>query len=88
MQFRNLQDVLKFFVDLINNYLVPLIISLALIYFLWGVAKYIQKPDEKGREMILWGLIGLFVMVSVWGLVNLLGGTFNLINTQPPMPRF
>ncbi len=85
---RNLQDVLNFFISLVNDYLVPLIISVALIYFLWGVISYIQKPDDKGRDMIFWGLIGLFAMVSVWGLVNLLDNTFKLENAQPPTPIF
>ena len=59
---------------------VPIVISLAVLYFLWGVARYILKPEDKedAKSMMIWGIIGLFVMVSIWGLVGLLSDTFDL----------
>ena len=55
--------------------------SLALLVFLWGVAKFILKADNdteraKGKQVMLWGLIALFVMLSVWGIVYILAQTF------------
>lgn len=61
-----------------------LLIALAIVFFLWGVFKFmIQEGDKKeeGREFMFWGIIGIFVMVSVWGLVNILVNTFNLDGT-------
>ncbi|MGM0629324.1 MAG: hypothetical protein ACQESA_02770 [Patescibacteria group bacterium] len=54
--------------------LVLIILALALVFFLWGVAKFILNagdPEEqsKGKQVMFWGLIGLFVMTAVWGLV-------------------
>lgn len=61
---------------------VPILIVLAVIYFIWGVIKYVVSGDEeskaKGRTMIIYGIIGLAVIVGVWGLVNLLLNTFGL----------
>lgn len=61
---------------------IPILIGLALLFFLSGVAKYgLSRDDNKRREsisVIIFGLIALFAMVSVWGLVNLLSDTFNL----------
>lgn len=72
--------------DLINK-LIPIIITLAIFFIVWGVFRYmIAKTDDaktKGRDAILWGAIGLFAMLSIWGLVNLLARTFNLQNTIP-----
>jgi hypothetical protein len=80
-------------ISLINTVLVPLIFAVAFIVFLYGVAKtYIfsnGEPGEveKGHKIILWGLIGFFVMLSVWGLVNLVANTFGLNTaTAPALP--
>lgn len=70
-----------------NNILspiIPILVTLALIAFFWGVAKYViqgahdEKSLEQGKQIMLWGIIGLFVMVSVWGLVAIVQNTFNL----------
>jgi hypothetical protein len=61
--------------------IVTLLISGAVVIFLYGVFKFIRsdgKEKETGKEFMVWGLVGIFVMVSVWGLVNILRGTFNL----------
>ncbi len=62
--------------------LVPLIIGLALLFFLWGMLVYLWNGDdedkrEESKSFMLWGVIGLFVMVSVWGLVSLVANSFN-----------
>lgn len=63
------------------SYLIPLLIAIGLLVFLWGMAKFIlhAEEDEKreeGRQLMMWGAIGLFVMVSFWGLTKILLGTF------------
>jgi len=66
----------------ILNTLVPFIIGLAFIWFIWGVFRYVtaEGPEnkEKARDIIIFGLLGLFVIVSVWGLVNVLTGSFGI----------
>ncbi|OHA91952.1 MAG: hypothetical protein A2723_00400 [Candidatus Zambryskibacteria bacterium RIFCSPHIGHO2_01_FULL_52_18] len=63
------------FLDLVLL-LVPLVASLALLAFFWGLAKFIYNVsgDEKavgeGKNLMKWGLIALFVMVSVWGILR------------------
>jgi uncharacterized membrane-anchored protein len=71
------------------NLLVPVVISAAVLFFLYGLAVYMWSVGDKkedGKDMMIWGVIGLFVMVSVWGLVNLLSDTFNLDTTAQPIP--
>lgn len=59
-----------------------LIFSIALIVFLWGVMYYVvgaQGNDTKlkqGKWAMLWGIIGMSVMFSAWGLVRLVCNTF------------
>lgn len=71
--------------------LVALIFGLALIYFLWGVLEYLKGGDPKkvsdAVNMITYGIIAMFVMLSVWGLVGVLVGTFNFGTSQPNLPQ-
>lgn len=64
----------------IVNSLVPLILCIAVILFLWGLVKFVTSAGDEdkrteGRNQMIWGIIVLFVMVSVWGLVNILVNT-------------
>jgi hypothetical protein len=58
----------------ILNPLIALMFAVALMYFFYGIAVYIWNPDnedarEKGRVGMLWGIVGMFVMVSVFGIM-------------------
>jgi uncharacterized membrane protein YidH (DUF202 family) len=75
----------------ILNIIVPLLIALAVVIFLWGVVKYItagsaEDKRAEARNTMIWGIIGLFVMVAVWGLVNILVSTFGLETAVPEVP--
>lgn len=61
--------------------LVPFIIALALLVFLWGIFKLVfaggsEVDVKEGTKFMTWGVVSLFVMVSVWGLVAILTKTF------------
>jgi hypothetical protein len=66
------------------NAVVPVIIALAVVIFVWGVVMYVIADEEeakkKGRDRMIYGIIGLAIIVGLWGLVNLLGNTFGLNN--------
>ena len=51
----------------------PVLVALALVLFMVGVVKYIYSEGEhKNRDLIMWSLIALFVMVSIWGILRIL----------------
>lgn len=63
--------------------IVPLLIAIALVVFIWGVIKYITAGDDAekrsaARNTIIYGIIGLFAIVAVWGLVNVIADTFGI----------
>ena len=69
--------------------IVPIIIAIALVGFLWGIISYITAGDDPknkdaARGYMIYGIIGLFVMVSVWGLVKILQSTFVGTDTSAP----
>lgn len=77
-----LQNLLTYVTCIIATAVIPLIFALATVVFIWGVVQYVindgeEAKKEKGRQFIIWGLIGLVVMVSVWGLVSIVTRTFN-----------
>lgn len=86
----NFADVGQFIINFISNILVPVIFALAFIVFIWGafqafiVGATSDEAATKGKNLMLWGLIGFFVMVSIWGLVNILTGTFQFGNNVAP----
>lgn len=63
--------------DLVIDPLVGLLFAAAAFYFLWGVFKMIWRSDDsdgrtEGVNHILWGTVGLFIMISVWGIIMFL----------------
>lgn len=91
---------------MILNPLIVLLFALALIYFLYGVFEFVsgQDNDEKkttGKSHMIWGVIGLTIMMGVWFIMgvilNTLGisssqinpqeGTVNLPDYVPPSPN-
>ena len=71
--------LIKFF-STILGYLFPVLIALAVIFFVWKVFQYTISSDEDGKKAakggIVYGIVGIFIMVSVWGLVGILQSTF------------
>lgn len=61
------------------NAVIPIIIGLAVLVFLWGLLSYVVSKDsdkqKEARSVMIWGIIAIFVMVSVWGLVGILSTT-------------
>ena len=74
--------VLKLFADR----LIPLLITAALLFFIYGVVRYMiaSNPDDKdkAKKFVVNGIIGLFVILSVWGLVGVIQRTFGVGNAQ------
>ena len=61
---------------------IPVLITLAVVFFIWGVIQYTLSTDEeakkKAKDNIIKGLIGLFVIVAFWGIVSLVTSTFGV----------
>ena len=67
----------------IVNPLIILLVSVAVVVFLYGVYEFIAgaESEEKratGRRHMLWGVVGLFIMVSFFGIINLICRTFEI----------
>ncbi len=73
-----LAGVIALFIGLINK-VIPIVVLLALVAFMWLCVRYVMSPSDEGwqrRSAIIWSLIALFVMFSIWGLIRVLCNTF------------
>ncbi len=73
---------------LIINPLIMLLFALATLYFIYGVFMFISNPDNEekkttGKTHMLWGIIGIAIMVSVWSLLTLITNTFGITGIDP-----
>ncbi len=78
--FSDFRGLVSFLIVLFNQ-AIALLIGLGVVYLLYGIMKTMMHGDNEqirsdGRQVMLYGLIAIFVIVSMWGLVNLLIGTF------------
>ena len=86
----NISDVGSFIINTINNIIVPVLFAVAFIVFLWGAfTTFIlganeAEAKENGKHLMIYGLIGFFVMVSIWGLVNIMTGSIGFGNNSGP----
>lgn len=85
-----LQDLLCYITGIINNSIIPLIFALATVMFVWGIVQFFilgaddVEKRKQGKQFLIWGIIALTVMLSVWGLVNILGATFGIDGSVLP----
>ncbi len=70
----------------IVNTIIPFLITLGVLYFIWGVVQYVigdeEKAKEQGRDKMVFGIIGLVVIMSMWGLVYLVSNSFGLTGSS------
>ncbi len=66
--------------NVILNPIIALLFGLSFAYFIWGVVKFVWYGEEEsmrseGKRSIVWGIIGMFIMFSVFGILRLIIGT-------------
>lgn len=78
---------------IIDNAL-PILVALALLFFFYGLVRFILSGGDESAKVsakhtMLWGIVALFVMVSVWGLVSFLGDALGIKQGQslPSVPK-
>jgi len=75
--------------ELINNVLLPFVMALAFLVFVWGMFQYFiagagnEESREKGKSLMIWATVAFLFIIVFWGVINFLIGTLGL-NTQPP----
>lgn len=76
-------ELLKKINKYILNPVIVLLFTLALVVFIFGVMQYLLNPvndeeRERGQSHILWGIVGMAIMVSVWGIMTIIVNTLGI----------
>ncbi|MFZ2621293.1 MAG: hypothetical protein WAX37_02180 [Minisyncoccia bacterium] len=67
------------FGSLISGSIIPILFGLSLVYFFWGISQFIlndagnDKTRDEGKKKIIWGVVALFVFISIYGIIKLIG---------------
>ena len=74
----------------IVNPIVAVLFTAAIVVFFWGLIQLIYSADEsggkeKGKQHMLWGIIGVFIMLSAYGILELFTNAFGIL-LPPPKP--
>jgi hypothetical protein len=83
-QTTSLQTFLINIVKFINNNIIPMLFTIALLIFIWNVFRFFviesAKPDgrEKAKRHALYSIIAFVFLVSIWGIVNMFVNGFGL----------
>lgn len=64
--------------------IIEILFAVAIVYFLYGVMKFVMNQDndeaqEGGKKHMLWGIIGIAIMFSVWGILNFINSAVGII---------
>ncbi len=73
------------------TWLIPILVLVGLVTFLVGVLRFVKAGDNEeqrtaGRQVMIFGIVVLFIMVSFWGFVGLLTETF--FGAKPGIPNY
>ncbi|MES3005288.1 MAG: hypothetical protein V4690_04290 [Patescibacteria group bacterium] len=75
--------------NLILNPLILLVFALAFLYFIYGIVMFLKTdPGDKGqtrieaRNSILWGIVGMVIMFSVYGIIRFILATFGIAPSE------
>jgi len=63
--------------------LIPIMFGLAIVYFFWGMIKFISAAGDaekakEGKSIMIYGVIAIAVMASLYGLIAWLTGIFGV----------
>lgn len=90
---QNFDEVVNIFIS-IADLAFPVLVALALLIFFWGLTKFMagggnERSVEEGKKLMFWGIIGLFVMLSFWGIARILSCSFtDMCVALPTVPHF
>lgn len=86
----NLTDIINMFTT-IGLKVIPFIGSLAFLVFVFGIVRFIKSAGEgdikKSKEFIIWGVIGMFVLATIWGIIAFARGEFGFGGGEFGIPQ-
>jgi hypothetical protein len=87
----DLKGIIDMFIK-IGLKIIPFLGVVAFLIFVLGVARFIrsagsEKEIKDSKNLLIWGVIGLFVLVTIWGIIAFLSGEFGFGSGTPGIPQ-
>jgi hypothetical protein len=81
-------QILQRFQDLILTPAMLALASLAFLYFMYGLYTFMQAvqkggPTTDGKNHMLWGIVGMFIIVSTWSIITIIANTIGVDPRNP-----
>ena len=82
------QGLLANIIIFTNNVLIPFIIGIGFLVFVWGMFQYFiagganDEAKEKGKSLMIWATVGFLMIIIFWGIINLLAASTGLNEAQ------
>lgn len=85
-------DLVNRFVDIIINPAILIVFAAGFFLFVWGLVEFLWRLDEggentAGKQHMIWGIVGMLIMVSVFGIISIINDTFDLDAGNPDVSR-
>lgn len=69
-----------------------IVFALGFLFFVYGLLEFLIKINsggdtKEGKQHMLWGIAGMLIMVSVYGILSLIDNTFSLDFANPDVSR-
>ena len=90
----NIQAFLTNTITFLNDKVIPLLIAIAFLAFVWNAVQYfiIQGDSEEGqtkaKSLTLWSILAFVIIVSLWGIVNMIVGDLGFGRTMKITPDY
>ncbi len=91
----NVQGLFAWFLNILNQWVVPIIFAMAFIMFLYGVYRFFiaggddEEKVKQGQRFVMWSIIGFVLMFTIWGIINLFINTLQFSGAnEPGLPQF
>ncbi len=85
-------DSLDAILQFIDDVVIPFILSIGFLVFVWGMFKYFiqgganDEAKESGKSLIMYAIAGYVVILAFWGIVNILSNGLGLEDTLDDTP--
>ena len=82
----NLQTLIEGTLSFLNTTIIPFLLAIAFVTFLWNALQYFifqgdnEEGQQKAKSLVTWSIAAFIVIVSLWGIVNLIVKDFGLKN--------
>ena len=93
-EFTEVKEFVEGLTKFMNDTIIPAIFALGFLVFIWGMYKTFilggsdEEKQGEGRQLMMYAVIGFVVMISLWGIVNLIANSLELNDKQITPPTF